>query len=116
LPFQAETALPVLALRAALAHPLDFDLADGVRDPLRRVRLAGAEKDLGRRLRKHRLGIVAVPGFELAPALEPQHDRIVRLPVFRDSGVQLRQPLQARELVEDEPHGLTTRLSPIHEP
>ena len=45
-----------------------------------------------------------------------EHDRIVRLPVFRDGGVELRQPLQARELVEDEPHGSATGLSTIHQP
>ena len=80
----------------------------------RSVSTCSAEKDLGRGLREHRLGIVAVTRFELAPALESEHDRIVRLPVFGDGSVQLWQSLQAREFVEHEPHGSTPWLATIH--
>ena len=116
LPLQAEAPLAVLPFRPTLAHPLDLDLADRVGDPLRRVRLAGAEKDLRRGLRQHRLGVVAVARFELAPSLEAEHDRIVRLPVLGHGGVELRQPLQARELVEDEPDRPMTGLAAVHQP
>src|SRR5437899_20812 len=47
-----------------------------------------AKKDLRRRLGQHRLGIMAIPRFELTPSLKPEHHGIVRLPVFRDGRVE----------------------------
>jgi len=41
---------------------------------------------------------MAVARFELAAALESEHDRIVGLPVFRHRRMELGQPLQTREL------------------
>src|SRR5207249_7835412 len=59
---------------------------------------------------------MAVPRFELAPALECEDDRSIRLPIFGHGGVELRQALQAGELVEDEPHRAMTGLATIHQP
>jgi integrase len=53
---------------------------------------------------------VAVPRFELTPALEAEHDWIVGLAVLRDRRVELRQPLQTRELVQHEP---VIRIAPL---
>src|SRR5438067_6735918 len=75
LPLQAEAPLTVLPFRSTLAHALDLDFADRVGDPFRRVRLAGAKKDLRRGLRQHRFGVVAVPRLKLAPSLEAEDDR-----------------------------------------
>ena len=72
---EAVTALAAAALRSAFGEPFDLDVPDGVGDPLRGVRFARAKKDLRRRLREHRLGVVAVAGFELTASLEAEHDR-----------------------------------------
>ena len=55
-------------------------------------------------------------GFKLAAPLESEDNRIVRLPVFGDGGMELRQPWRAREFVEDEPHRPMTRLATVHQP
>ena len=70
------------------------------------------KKDLRRGLRQHGLGVVAVSGFQLTAALEAEHDGVVGLAVLRDGGVQLRQPLQTREFVEDEPRAPWMRPGP----
>ena len=111
---------PVALLAAARARPafpqaLDFDLTDRVGDPLRRVRLTGAEEDLGRRLGEHGFGVVAVPRLKLAASLETEDHWVVRFPVLGDRGVQLRQTLQARELVQDEPRRMRPGLPLIHQ-
>src|SRR5258706_7352559 len=59
---------------------------------------------------------MAVSRFELAAPLKPEHDGIVRLPVLGDGRVELGQPLQARELVEDKPHGPMAWLPAVHQP
>src|SRR5438876_1218796 len=59
---------------------------------------------------------MTVPRFQLAPALESEHNGIVRFPVFGDGRVELRQTLQARQLVEHEPHWPRARLATIHQP
>ena len=88
-----------------LPHPLDLQFADRVRDPLRRSRLARAQKDFRRGLRQHGFRFVPVARLQLAAALEAQHHRIVRFAVLRDRRVQLRQLLQARQFVQHEPRG-----------
>ena len=79
------------------------------------IQFAGPQKDLRGRLRQHGLGVVAVAGFELAAALEAEDERIVRLAVFGDGGVQLWEPLQAGELVEDKPRATGMGLPLVHE-
>ena len=49
---------------------------------------------------------MAVQVFKLGLALEAKHDRIPALAGFGDGGVELRKFLQARQLVDDEPHPL----------
>lgn len=115
LPLQAAAALILFARRPAFAESFDLDLANRVGDPLGGARLAGPEEDLRRRLRQHRLGVVAVPRLELAPSLEPQDNRIVRLPVLGHGRVELRQALEAGELVEDEPHRSVGLLTAGHQ-
>ena len=44
------------------------------------------------------------PQAELS--LEAEHERILALPVLGDSGMELRQLLQARQLVDHEPYRL----------
>src|SRR5579871_664666 len=103
LSFQPVALLPPLPFRAALAQALDLDLADRLGDPLRRARLAGAKEDFCCRLRQHRFGVMTVPALELATTLEAKDNGVVGLAVLGDRGVELRQPLQAREFVENEP-------------
>src|SRR5207244_2738762 len=63
LSFQSVTLLAATAFRSAFGEALDLHVADAVGDPLRRVRLARAEKDLCRRLRQHRFGVVPISGL-----------------------------------------------------
>src|ERR1039458_9681081 len=58
---------------ARLLQPLDLDLADGIGDPFRGAGFGGLEEHLGRRQRKHRLGVLAVALFHLAAPLKSQH-------------------------------------------
>ena len=60
-------------------------------------------KIFGGRLREHDLGEVAVDDFQLRLALESEHDWIARFAVLRDGGMQLRQLLQAGQLIEHKP-------------
>src|SRR2546428_2915724 len=110
LALQTVSLLVLFAFRSALSQSLDFDLTRRLRDPLGRMRLARAEEDLRGRLRQHGFRVVSVPSFELAAPLEAQDDRIVRLSVFGDGGMELRQPLQTRQFIEHEPHRTLTRL------
>jgi hypothetical protein len=48
--------------------------------------------------------------------LEAEHHRIVRLTVFGHGRVELREPLQAGELVEDEPDRPMTGWAAVHQP
>jgi hypothetical protein len=59
---------------------------------------------------------MTVPRLQLATPLEAEHDRIVRLAVLGNGRVELRQALQAGELVEDEPDGPMGRAPGGHEP
>ena len=47
---------------------------------------------------------VAVDVFQLRFSLKSQNDRIVALSVLGNSGVELRQALQAGKLVQHKPH------------
>src|ERR1700730_17063350 len=91
------------APRARLAEAFDLDLADGFRDPLRRIRLTRLKEDLRRWLRQHRLCNMAVQSLDLALSLEAQHHRIVRFSVLRYRRRELRKTLQTRQLIEHEP-------------
>ena len=53
-----------------------------------------------RRRPKFLLRVVAVSGLHLAPALQAQYHRILALTVFVDGRMELRQTLQAGELVK----------------
>ena len=115
LPLQPERLLAATPVRSAFPEPFDFDVADGLGDPLGGARLRRPEEDLGRGLRQHRFGVVAVPGLELTAALEPEHDGVVGLAVLGDRGVQLRQALETRQLVEDEPRASGMGLALVHQ-
>src|SRR6266853_6758881 len=104
-----------LLVCAALSYPLDFLFPYGVANPLRGMRLARAQEDFRRRLRHHRLRFVAVTHFQLAASLKTQHDWIVGFAVLRDRRVQLRQPLQGRQFVQNEPHRTRTHAALIHQ-
>ena len=66
------------AFEGEAPYPLkSFDLANRVSDPLRGARFTGAQKDLGGRLRQHRLRVVAVARFELTAALETEYHGVV---------------------------------------
>ena len=111
LALESVTLLPAVALRTAFREAFDLDLANRVGNPLRGMRFARAQEDLRRRLREHGLGVAAVPALELTSALKPEHEGIAELPVLGYRRMELRQPLEARELVDDEPHGFVIRLS-----
>ena len=103
LPVEGEVSAASGAVEVRLFHPLDLDFSDGAADPFGGIRFGCLEKDFGRRLREHDLGQVAVDDFQLRFALEAEHDRIARLAVLRDGGMELRQLLQAGQLVEHKP-------------
>src|SRR5713226_319264 len=104
-----------LLICAALSYPLDLLFSYGVANPFRCVRLARAQEDFRRRLRHHRFRFVPITHFQLAASLETQHHRIVGFAVLRDRRVQLRQPLQGRQLVQNEPYRTRTHAALIHQ-
>ena len=87
-----------------LPHPLDLDFADGFADPFGGLRLGGLEEDFGGGLRQHDLGDVAVDDLKLGLALEAKHQRVPAFAVLSDSRMELRQTLQARQLIQDKPY------------
>src|SRR5579859_3760953 len=87
-----------------LLHALDLNFADGVGHPFSGLRLRGLEEYLGGRLREHDLGEVSVDDLQLRFALKSKNERVLGFPIFSDGGVELRQPLQAGKLVQNEPY------------
>ena len=59
--------------------------------------------------------LVAVEVFQLSLTLETKNHRIVTLPIFRDGGMELREFLQARQLIDHEPCSLLTFLGLVQE-
>jgi hypothetical protein len=116
--------LPLLALRVArlrkmpmrprLPAPLDLNLADAFRDPLRRLRFARLEIDFRGGLRQQRLRDMAVQRLDLRLALEAENHRAIRFPALSDRRRQLWQPLQAGQLVKDEPRLALVCRSIVH--
>ncbi len=104
------------AVEVGLAQPFDFYFADELADPLAGLRLLRREPNAGRWLRQHDLGEMAVQVFKLGFALESKHDRIPALAGLGDGSVELRQLLQARQLVDDKPHTLLRLRGLIQEP
>src|SRR5438876_10436257 len=101
---------PAVTGGSALFQALRFYIADRLRDPLRCLRFARAEKDFGRRLRQHGLSIEPVPHGHLRPPLEAEYERTIALAGLGHRRVQLREPLEARELVDDKPRAPAGRL------
>ena len=106
---------PAVAGGSALFQALGFHITQRLRDPLRRVRFARAEEDFGRRLRQHGLGIEPVPLRQLRPPLEAEDERTIALAGLGHRRVELREPLEARELVDDKPRAPAGRLRLIHQ-
>src|ERR1700730_14103195 len=106
---------PAVARGSALLQTFGFHITQGLRDPLRSVRCARAEEDFGRRLRQHRLGIEPVALRQLRPPLEAKYERTIALAGLGHRRVQLREPLQARELVDDKPGSPAGRLRPVYQ-
>ena len=98
-----------------LAQPLDLNLADSFADPFRSPRLGGAEEDFRGGLREHGLGIFPVAGLHLAASLKAKDDRVLRFAILGDGGMKLRQPLQAGQLVDDEPDRFLVRHGLVQE-
>ncbi len=92
---------PMLVL---LVSAVLMGAADGIGNPLRGARLGGLKKQLGCGLRKHGLGILAVAFFKLAAPLKTHYNRVPILAVFRDGGVELRQLVEACQLVQHKPY------------
>ena len=70
------------------------------------LRFLRREPNTRRGLRQHHLGQMAVQIFKLGFALEAKHYGVPALAGFRDGRVKLWKFLQARQLVDDEPHAL----------
>src|ERR1700720_2266025 len=86
-----------------LFRPLHFYFSNGVRDPFGRARLASMQENLRRWLRQHCFGFMPIPHLKLATALESDYDRVSGLAILGQGIMQLRQSLQACELVKNEP-------------
>ena len=115
LALQREVFARAGAVEVGLPQPLDLDFADGVRHPLGGLWLRGFQEDFGGRLREHHLGHVAVDELKLGLALEAKHKRVLRFPVLGDGGVELRQALQAGQLVQHKPDRVLAFLRFIQE-
>ena len=103
LPVEREVSAATAAVEVRFLHALDLHFADGAAHPLGGIRLRRFEEDLRGGLREHDLGEVAVDDFQLRLALETENDRVARFAILGDGGVQLRQLLQAGQLVEHKP-------------
>jgi hypothetical protein len=97
-----------------LFRPLHFYFSNGVRDPFGRARLAGMQENLRRWLRQHGFGFMPIPHFQLATALESDYDRISGLAILGQGSMQLRQSLQACELVKNEPRVAHGGVALVH--
>ena len=106
---------PAVSGGSALFQALGFHVTQRLGDPLRRVRFARAEEDFGRRLREHGLGIEPIPLRQLRPPLEAEDERAIALAGLRHGRVELRQPLEAGEFVDDKPRAPAGRLRLIHQ-
>ena len=95
---------------ARLLQTLKLHLSDRIGNPLCRVRLGGLEEYLCRGLREDDFGILAVTLFELAPALESEHNRVAGFAALRDDSMELRQLVQTGQFVQHKPH----RLCRVH--
>src|SRR6202034_2200554 len=56
-------------------------------------------------LREHDFGKVSVYDLQLGLSLKSENERVLGFPVFGDGGMELREPLQAGKLVQNEPYG-----------
>src|SRR5262249_16109723 len=101
------------APRMSLLESHHLDLPDRATDPFGRVWLAGAQKNLGHGLRKHRLSLMAIDGFHLAPTLKPEHETDVGFAPLSERHVQLREALETGQFVQNKPH--RRRSLSIHE-
>src|ERR1035441_6936998 len=115
LPVEREVSSRARALVMGFAQPLDLNLADSFADPFRSPWLGGAEEDFRSGLREHGLGIFPVAGLHLATSLKAKDDRVLRLAILGDGGMKLRQPLQAGQLVDDEPDRFLVRHGLVQE-
>src|SRR3984885_1381980 len=101
-----------------LLETLNLDLTDGFGDPLGCFRLGRLHKDFGRGLRKHDLCQMPIDHFKLGLALESQHKRVLTLAILGNSSVELRELLEAGQLVDHKPDlalsGLGSAEKPHH--
>ena len=98
------------AVELCLLQPLDLDFTDGFGDPFRRLRLGRLHEDFGSGLGEHDLRQMTIDHLKLGLALESKHERVLALPVLGDGGVELRELLQAGQLVDHKPYRLLSRL------
>src|SRR5437016_14588451 len=76
-------ALPPSLARPALGQSLRLNLANRVRNPSRRARLARSKTDVRPRLREHDLGFYAVARLYLAAPPQPTYPRLPAFAVLR---------------------------------
>src|SRR2546428_12190926 len=91
-------------------------LVDGAADPVRRPWLASAEEYLRARRGEERLGLGAVPRVERASTVNAEHQADVVRTALDDQRCQVRQPLESRELAEDNPNWPLIPPGRRHEP
>src|SRR5260370_37437847 len=97
------------------AQPLNLNLADRLADSVGSPRFGSSEENLGGGLREHGLGVLTVASLHLAPSLKAKNDWILRFAILRDGRMKLRQPLQAGQLVDDEPDRFLVRHRLVQE-
>src|SRR5208283_4648495 len=98
------------AVEVSLAKPFDFNLPNELADPLASARLFCLEPNAGCWLGQHDLSEVTVQVFQLRLPLETQNHRVLALPIFGNSRMELGELLQACQLVDHKPCALLSVL------